>query len=215
VIAFLEAAGAAVKLGGGQGFFEQGGEVGDEEGGLGKRFLRESNEGFEAFADDVNVGQAGFVGEDFPGGIEEGGWGIRIRIKIRRNPHLTLTLSPPIGWERRGNSGVRRHVVRKFVQRRLVGGRGIRIRIRIKIRIKIKIKIKIRIGGRELGEPGLDVLLEGFLGGQILGDDDDGTVGKQPGEENGQEGVGGGADGVEGQRLPLLHALAQGLHGGS
>jgi len=49
---------------------------------------------------------------------------IKIRIKIRmgngRNPHLTLTLSPPIGWERRGNSMGRRMVARKSVERRPV-----------------------------------------------------------------------------------------------
>jgi len=98
--------------------------------------LRERDQGFQAFADDVNVGQAGFVRKDFPGGIKKGGGGIEIRIKIR-------------------------------------------IRIKIKIKIKIKIRIRIRIGRREMGEPGLDVLLEDFLGFQVLGDDDDGTVGKQ------------------------------------
>ena len=67
---------------------------------------------------------------------------------------------------------------------------------------------------RHLGKPSLDVLLEGLLRGQVRSNDDDGTIGKQPGEKHGQERMGGGADGVERQRLPLLHALAQGLHGG-
>jgi hypothetical protein len=33
---------------------------------MGKRFLRKRDQGFEAFADNVNVGQPGFVREDFP-----------------------------------------------------------------------------------------------------------------------------------------------------
>ena len=65
-----------------------------------------------------------------------------------------------------------------------------------------------------LSEPGFDVLLEGLLRCEAWSNDDDGTIGKQPGEKHGQERVGGGADGVERQRLPLLHALAQRLHGG-
>jgi hypothetical protein len=36
------------------------------------------------------------------------------------NPHLTLTLSPPIGWERRGNSKRTRIVPRKSVEQRQV-----------------------------------------------------------------------------------------------
>ena len=42
-------------------------------GGQGGGVLGEGDEGFEAFADDVNVWQAGFVWQDFPGGIEERG----------------------------------------------------------------------------------------------------------------------------------------------
>ncbi|MGA2557046.1 MAG: tRNA epoxyqueuosine(34) reductase QueG [Verrucomicrobiota bacterium] len=38
------------------------------------------------------------------------------------NPHLTLTLSPPIGWERRGNSRRTRLVPRKFAEQRQVQG---------------------------------------------------------------------------------------------
>jgi hypothetical protein len=57
----------------------------------------------------------------------------RIKIKIRikngasrkdgkRTPHLTLTLSPPIGWERRGNSRRTRIVPRRTVEQRQVHG---------------------------------------------------------------------------------------------
>ena len=38
------------------------------------------------------------------------------------NPHLTLTLSPPIGWERRGNSSRTRIVPRRPVEQRRVHG---------------------------------------------------------------------------------------------
>jgi hypothetical protein len=38
------------------------------------------------------------------------------------NPHLTLTLSPPIGWERRGNSRRTRIVPRRSVEQRQVHG---------------------------------------------------------------------------------------------
>ncbi len=38
----------------------------------------------------------------------------------RRIPHLTPTLSPPIGWERRGNGGRRRLVLGMFVEQRQI-----------------------------------------------------------------------------------------------
>ena len=38
------------------------------------------------------------------------------------NPHLTLTLSLPIGWERRGNSGWTRFVPRRSGEQRPVHG---------------------------------------------------------------------------------------------
>jgi len=38
------------------------------------------------------------------------------------NPDLTLTLSPPIGWERRGNSRRIRIVPRRSVEQRRVHG---------------------------------------------------------------------------------------------
>jgi len=54
------------------------------------------------------------------------GFGIQIKSKngsrSRRNPHLTLTLSPPIGWERRGNSRRKRLISRKFAKQRQVQG---------------------------------------------------------------------------------------------
>ena len=37
---------------------------------------------------------------------------------VSTNPHLTLTLSPPIEWERRGKSRRTRLGLRKFVERR-------------------------------------------------------------------------------------------------
>jgi hypothetical protein len=60
--------------------------------------------------------------------------GEEIKIKSGMNPHLTLTLSPPIGWEGRGNSRRTRPVLR--------GPAGWRQGIKIKIKIKIKIRIK-------------------------------------------------------------------------
>jgi len=44
------------------------------------------------------------------------------RAVLPMNPHLTLTLSPPIGWERRGNSGRMRSVARKLAEQRQVQG---------------------------------------------------------------------------------------------
>ena len=41
---------------------------------------------------------------------------------LSMNPHLTLTLSPPIGWERRGNSRRTRIVPRRSVEQRQVHG---------------------------------------------------------------------------------------------
>ena len=51
------------------------------------------------------------------GGSERAGWAV-----LPMNPHLTLTLSPPIGWERRGNSRRTRLVPRKFAEQRQVQG---------------------------------------------------------------------------------------------
>jgi hypothetical protein len=73
----------------------------------------EGHEGFQAVADDINVGQARLVGEDFPGGIKKG-------------PSFASAT-----------------------------GRT-----------------------REIGEPSMDVLLEDFLGFEIVRDDDDRTVGE-------------------------------------
>ena len=61
----------------------------------------------------------------------------------------------------------------------------------------------------------MQVLLENFLGFEVIGDDDDRAIWKQSSEESGQERLGGGADGVEGQSFAPLHACAQGLHGWS
>ena len=41
---------------------------------------------------------------------------------LSMNPHLTLTLSPPIGWERRGNSRRTRIVPPRSVEQRQVHG---------------------------------------------------------------------------------------------
>jgi len=46
----------------------------------------------------------------------------RARSYLSMNPHLTLTLSPPIGWERRGNGRRTRIVPRRSVEQRQVHG---------------------------------------------------------------------------------------------
>jgi hypothetical protein len=81
-------------------------------------------------AADVKV----YAGGEFAAVIDRR-YRIGIKNKTWRNPHLTLTLSPPIEWERRGNSRGRRNVARKFSGQRLVWVSGIKIRIKIKIRI--------------------------------------------------------------------------------
>jgi hypothetical protein len=66
--------------------------------------------------------------------------GEEIKIKSGMNPHLTLTLSPPIGWEGRGNSRRTRTVLSKSAERRPI--QGIKIKIKIKIRIKSKSRFR-------------------------------------------------------------------------
>ena len=54
-----------------------------------------------------------------------GSWSVRSSFWNRRlsmNPHLTLTLSLPIGWERRGNSRRTRFVPPRSVEQRQVHG---------------------------------------------------------------------------------------------
>jgi hypothetical protein len=68
--------------------------------------------------------------------------GEEIKIKSGMNPHLTLTLSPPIGWEGRGNSRRTRTVLSKSAERRPI--QGIKIKIKIKIKIRIKSKSRFR-----------------------------------------------------------------------
>src|SRR5215469_3550406 len=44
-------------------------------------------------------------------------WAIFIWVLFSRNPHLTLTLSPPIRWERRGDSNWTSKRIRKGIGR--------------------------------------------------------------------------------------------------
>jgi hypothetical protein len=81
--------------------------------------------GFFGDPDDGEVAETADVNAD-----EEGAGGSGIKIRSGMNPHLTLTLSPPIGWERRGNSGRTRLVA----WRSIVQGQVCELRIRIRIR---------------------------------------------------------------------------------
>src|ERR1035441_7164327 len=69
------------------------------------------------------------------------------------NPHLTLTLSPPIGWERRGDRRRTRFVPRRSGEQRQVHGANARQNFGVEANLnlnpadcrkEIKIKIKIR-----------------------------------------------------------------------
>ena len=71
VFAAGEGAGAALEIGEGKGALEEGGGIGDDDRGGGARGIGEGDEGLEAFADDVGVGQLAFMGKDFPSGEKE------------------------------------------------------------------------------------------------------------------------------------------------
>ena len=70
-MALLQAAGAAREVIRGQGFFKQRGDAGDDEGGARGGLLRQGDESFQAFADVIDLRQAGFLRQNFPGGVEE------------------------------------------------------------------------------------------------------------------------------------------------
>ena len=63
--------------------------------------------------------------------------------------------------------------------------------------------------------PGLEVLVETFLGLEILGDKDDGAARENLPQERGEKGLRGGGDAGARQRSAMLHAPGEGLHGGS
>ena len=147
LIALLQAAGAALQFRGRQRLFQQRGNAGHDQPGLGNRIGGQRHQRFQPVADHINMRQTRLVGRHLPGRVEECRRGCR--------------------------------------------------------------------GGGELSQPGLEVLREDLLCFQVLGDDDDGAPGEQEPEQRGHERVGGGTHRVQRQRYPLLHAFAQGLHGGS
>ena len=63
--------------------------------------------------------------------------------------------------------------------------------------------------------PGFHVLLKPLLCFQAIRDDNDGPVGEQPRQQRRHERLRAGADRVQRQHSPFLHAPAQGLRGGS
>jgi len=104
----------------GEGALQQRGHAGDDEGRTrhaGGSGRKERDQGFQALADDIHMRQPRFVGQDFPGGIEQGGGARRRRVggggfgavgfRFRRQPGCQVLLRAflrpqPVGDEDEG-----------------------------------------------------------------------------------------------------------------